>query len=478
MIKKVTAFTSIIALSAILMLGSQIYAQTDDSAPAGEPQTLVMWSSLFGTTEVERQLAIITQFEEAHPDIRVQLVVMDTALMTEMLRVTTEAGVVPDVILHPLEATYRWYNAGYLNAQAATQLINELGLETFSPAARRLLRVEEATYAAIPSDGWTNLIIYRADWFAEDDLPVPDTLPRLREAIQQLANRDDVPYGVCGPLTLSEVTGNALEHLALATSTRFVDPQGNFDIVLDPLSDALNFYVSHLRDYGPDTRYTLAGQPLLRYLAGECAVLFGDARSLDAIAGLQESRPVTCPACADDPSFLAANTGFVSLLTSDPEQQTGITRGSMLNLGLPGAVTPALQTFVQDYFSDSYLDWLAIDPRSRQPLRFGTEAQPRLYLQGWTELTIGVDRRGPISSYYSEDSLNQLLAGLEAFDRLGATPRIDRFLSVVLSEGSLQQNAFALYNGRIDLETAVFNIERRLMLALAQNLETLDLPSQ
>ncbi|MBW1796729.1 MAG: extracellular solute-binding protein [Deltaproteobacteria bacterium] len=77
--------------------------------------------------------------------------------------------------------------AGILDNRSATDVINDLGKETFSAGPLNFVRVSGG-YAAVPIDGWGQLLLYRKDLFREKGLPMPDTWDRILKAAEALHN--------------------------------------------------------------------------------------------------------------------------------------------------------------------------------------------------------------------------------------------------------------------------------------------------
>jgi multiple sugar transport system substrate-binding protein len=66
-----------------------------------------------------------------------------------------------------------------------------------------------------------------------------------------------------------------------------------------------------------------------------------------------------------------------------------------------------------------YVRWLALSPQGKYPVRMGPEPGSRAYVEAWKGLESGVERRAPLSDFYSEESLASLGEGVQRFDRWG-----------------------------------------------------------
>jgi multiple sugar transport system substrate-binding protein len=69
--------------------------------------------------------------------------------------------------------------------------------------------------------------------------------------------------------------------------------------------------------------------------------------------------------------------------------------------------------------SDGYVRWLALSPQGKYPVRSGDSEDPETFKTAWAELESGVDRKAPLSKFYSEVSIQSLGEGVENFQRWG-----------------------------------------------------------
>jgi multiple sugar transport system substrate-binding protein len=69
--------------------------------------------------------------------------------------------------------------------------------------------------------------------------------------------------------------------------------------------------------------------------------------------------------------------------------------------------------------SDGYVRWLALSPQGKYPVRFGERGEPERYVQAWAGLESGVERKAPLSRFYSTASIDSLGDGARNFQRWG-----------------------------------------------------------
>ncbi len=62
---------------------------------------------------------------------------------------------------------------------------------------------------------------------------------------------------------------------------------------------------------------------------------------------------------------------------------------------------------------------LSIAPEGKFPVRRGTEDNPTAYIDAWSELPVGVDRKAALAEIYPKDVIDDVVAGLARADRWG-----------------------------------------------------------
>ena len=84
--------------------------------------------------------------------------------------------------------------------------------------------------------------------------------------------------------------------------------------------------------------------------------------------------PPTCEECADDPTFLAENSGFITVL--DEERPGAVRRDPRLRRSPPAPTRDEAQQYIEYVLGDGYVDTLAVATEGRIPLRNGTAEEP------------------------------------------------------------------------------------------------------
>src|SRR4029453_10030860 len=124
--------------------------------------SLTFWTAEDNPDRVKATQAIVNRFEQ-QTNIKVKLVAIGEDQLQSQLTSASAAGSLPDVLaaaslgfVHSLAAD------NITDPDAAAAVIDTLGRQTFS---RRALSLVEANSqpVAVPSDSWTQLLVYRKD---------------------------------------------------------------------------------------------------------------------------------------------------------------------------------------------------------------------------------------------------------------------------------------------------------------------------
>ena len=75
--------------------------------------------------------------------------------------------------------------------------------------------------------------------------------------------------------------------------------------------------------------------------------------------------------------------------------------------------------FVRFSMTDGYVQTLSIAPEGKFPVRRGDAKNPELYLNAWSKLPVGVDRKAPLADLYPAEVISSIAAGLETANRWG-----------------------------------------------------------
>jgi len=380
---------------------------------AGAQRGITFW-----TTEIERDRLGI-QREIAHAfthktGIGVHVVPVQENLLTERVTAAYAARSLPDVLFHPIEFTLGWLEAGILDDLSATEVVHHLGKETFAEGPLKLSQVRGG-YAAVPVDGWGQLLLYRRDLFAGEGLPVPDHWDRILKAAQAL-HKPPSMWGFEAATDPGQTyTQQIFEHFALSNGVRLTDPSGRVDLDTPGLVQTLEFYRALSRFSPPGNLDWLHTR--IDYLSGRAAMIIWSPFILDELSGLRRDQPVLPDIAKGEQGYLARNTGFVSIIHGP---RGSAQYGQVNYLGITrDADKGAAKRWAEFLLTEGYLKWLGMAAEGKLPVRKGTREQPNCFIDGWMELEFGATTRSKVSRFYGMDVVKTILSGVEGFDRWG-----------------------------------------------------------
>lgn len=422
---------------------------------SAQGETLIFWSTEEQPERAAATQAIIDRFT-AETGINVSLVLTNEDILDSLMAANLAAGTLPDVIFHPVDYAAAWYADGILSSEAATQIIRDLGEEQFS--ALGLVGDGAGGYISVPTDGWGQLLIYRQDLFDAAGLEAPTDFDKIRAAAQALHDPANNFYGIVMATDPSAVfTQQTFEHFALANGVQLTDDEGNVTLNTPQMVEAIAFYTEMVTQYGPPGVIDVVSSRGT-YFAGQAAMLVWSPFILDEMAGLRDNALPNCPECAEDTAYLARNSGFVPSFVG-PSGTTPAQYGQVSLMGISTSAPPEAQDFVRFWLSEGYLDWLAVAPEGKFPMRRGTPEDPTLFLRGWSTLPAGVDRKAPLGDFYSQEVIDTIAQGAAGFDRWGLAQGQGRLVGGVYQELVVPIVLADVINGSLTPEEAAEEIQ-------------------
>jgi multiple sugar transport system substrate-binding protein len=376
-------------------------------------ETITFWSTETQPARLEITNGIIDRFTAA-TGIGVNLVAADENFLPEMMITNAASGSLPDVVFHPLDFTVLWAEQGLLDQAAAAQVIESLGADTFASGALDLATAGGQP-TAVPSDGWGQLLIYREDLFDAANLAAPTTFATIRAGAAGLHDPGNDFFGITAATKAGEVfTQQTFEQFALANDCNLFEGAA-LGIGSANCAEAVDFYVDLMRDYSPGGGQDVVSTRAL-YFAGQAGMIVWSPFILDEMAGLRDSAFPACDECAANPAYLAENSGIVTSFAGPSGAPAQYGQISYMGIGT-GANVPAAQAFIEFWLSDGYLDWLGTSVEGKFPMRRGTSANATEYVDAWQTLPTGVDRKAPLSDFYSVETIAAIAAGADSAAR-------------------------------------------------------------
>ncbi len=361
------------------------------------------------------------------------------------------AGDLPDVIYHTLQFAAPWADAGILDIDAATDVVEALGVDTFAPGALGMAALDGG-YASVPVDGWTQMLVYRSDLFEAAGLEPPNSYANVLAAVDALHNPPSM-YGFVAATKVDEnFMSQVLEHVFLANGVSPVGPDGVQALDEAATIEVLEFYKAIAEASPPGDLYWDQSRTL--YFSGNAAMIIWSPFILDELAGLRDSAP---PTINDDPtsSDLAAATGVVTNFAG-PSNPDGAAWGDVRYFGITSdASTDAAMEFVEFSMSEGYGATLAIAPEGKFPVRRGTADNPTEYADLWATLDVGVDRKAPLGDLYEAAMIDEIVGGLDVAQRWGVAEGQLAAASVIINSQVINRLVREYIDGERDAAATV-----------------------
>ncbi|MEM6465554.1 MAG: extracellular solute-binding protein [Pseudomonadota bacterium] len=368
------------------------------------------------------------------------------------------AGDLPDVIYHTLQYALPWAEAGILDGEAATEVVEELGMDTFSAGAIKMAAFEGGV-ASVPVDGWTQMVVYRKDLFEEAGLEAPSSYANVVAALSALHNPPEM-YGFVAATKVDEnFMSQVLEHVFLANGVTPVDENGFKPLEVGPTTEVLDFYKTIANSSPPGELFWKQSREL--YFGGKAAMIIWSPFILDELAGLRDS---AAPNINGDPTTreLAAKTGIVTTF-SGPSNPDGAAWGDVRYFGITSdAETEVAQEFVKFSMDQGYTNTLSIAAEGKFPVRTGTADEPGKFTAAWSELEVGVDRKAALKDLYPSDVLEEIVGGLQVAQRWGVEEGQLSLASKMINSQAINRIVRQYIDGAIDAEAAVAAMNEQL----------------
>lgn len=377
-------------------------------------EQITLWTTEEQPERIAVQEEIAARFM-AETGITVDVVPVSENELGERATAAFAAGDLPDVIYAPLNLTVTWIDEGLLDPDAADEVVEDLGRDTYAGGVLSLVE-RDGVVSAVPVDGWTQLLVYRKDLFDAQGLAAPRDYASILAAAEALHDPPNL-WGFVAATDIEQVyMMQVFEHVALANGVDVVDANGNPTVDTPAMAEAITFYKRLAELSPPGNLFWQQSREL--YLAGEAAMIIWSPFIMDELAGLRDSAPVTF---TDDPtsSDLANRTDFLTRIAgpSNPNG-AGWTDVRYFNITVDAAVDEA-QQFVEFSMDEGYVQTLAIAPEGKFPTRYGDASDPQRFVKEWSDLEVGVNRRAKLSNLYSAEVISNIVEGLETGARWG-----------------------------------------------------------
>jgi len=386
---------------------------------------------------------IVDAFEK-DSGIKVKLVPVAEDQFNQLLTSNAAAGKLPDVVGGiPLGQARTMSANELLDTDAIAAVIDSLGADTFSAKALELTK-DGDTPISVPSESWTQLLLYRKDLFEKANLGVPDSYDAMLTAAKKL-NTGGMAGFIGANIAGDPFTEQTFEHIGLGNNCQLVDDSGTVTFDSPECVEALDFY-GQLEQYSPSGEQDV-DTTRAQYFAGKAAMVIWSTFILDELAGLRNDALPTCPECKKDPAFLAKNSGVVTALQGPSGTEPAVF-GEITSWEISAnASADSAKKFVEYMMTDGYEPWIAIAPEGKVPVRSGTSDNPTEFTDAWAKMDVGVDKKAPLSDFYGKDVTDALTNGVDDLARWAIPQGQGRLLGPVNAELPIPRAIAALATG-------------------------------
>ena len=420
-------------------------------------ETIRFWTTEEQPARLAKQQAMAADFKK-RTGHSVEVIPVSEKDLGKRATAAFAAGDLPDVIYHTLQYVLPWSEAGILDVETNDDIVNTLQKSTFAPGAISMAQFNGKT-AAVPVDGWTQMVVYRKDLFDQAGLAAPTSYANIEAAIEELHNPPNM-YGFVAATKVDEnFMSQVLEHVFLANGVSPVNKNGFSKLDEKATSEVLNFYKKIAKASPAGELYWKQSRAI--YFAGKAAMIIWSPYILDELAGLRNSAP---PAINDDPTSkeLAQKTGIVTTF-GGPSNPSGAAWADIKYFGVTSdANTDVASEFVKYSMKDGYTATLSIAPEAKFPVRRGEPLNTSKYVKAWSKLPVGVDRKAPLSELYSALTIDKIVAGLETADRWGVSEGQLSLASKIINSQVINRIVREYIDDQIDVKAAVAKMNKEL----------------
>lgn len=378
---------------------------------------LVMWTIEDKPDRIAAQQVMLDEYTAA-TGVETELVPIAEDQLTTALTSAAAARDLPDLVgALPLANVLSFAGDDILDTEAARSVVDELGAETFDQNSLELLQLDGAQLA-VPSDAFPMLLYYRKDLFQEAGLAPPTDFESIRTAAETLDSGDVA--GIVAATTASEqFTSQTIEHFALANGCDLVDDAGEVALGSPACVRTFDYFASLMRDTSvdgeQDTNTTRA-----TYFSGRAGMVVWSSFLLDELGGLRSDALPTCDECADDPQWLAENTGVVAAIEG-PDAQEPAGYGDVVSFTILRDSHSRTGDLVRFLMDDRYEGWIGLAPEGKVPTRLGTAQEPTRFQDAWREMDSGADTRMPLSDIYTPEVMDEVAGAPQRIVRWGVS---------------------------------------------------------
>ena len=408
----------------------EVQVEVEVPADAVDKTVVEFWTTDNEEGRIDVYEAIAIKFMAEHPEIDLRIIPIEESGIAQRIATAQAANRLPDIVRMGIERVSAFAADGILDADAASAVIDSIGLDDFRDGP--LVMVTDPAsgkYAAVPFDGWIQAIWYRTDSFADAGVNAPISWDDIDAACDALPGTGNLLYG----LTLGTDPGQnyphqVFEQVAISNDAWPFDAAGNVSMNTPEMIEALAFYSELQRCAVPGPQYWRGAREA--YELDQSAMLFYSTYIMDDLvdgSGMEGGGSITI--AVDD---LANKTGFAAMMEGP---NGSASYGQLVTLGIMQGAVPEAQLVVEYFMTgENYIDVLALAPFGKVPVLESAVAE-------WGTLS-------PYFANYSDETLGQIANGFDSMQRWLFRPDYDATQRAVVGD----------IEGRLLIPMAISNI--------------------
>ncbi len=433
-----------------LLIVSMAFAAGEVDSMDSGPVNIEFWTT---ETQADRQATIqvlVDTFEIMNPGITVDVIPVDENDMATQMNAAAAAGTLPALIEAATPNTVAFGSAGLLNTEAATMIVEEIGIDKFYAGVLRLNQMGNGeAYYSMPYHGWVQGIWYRTDWFEEAGLNPPGTWDDVLKAARYFYDPANNQYGILVGTKAEAYAEQCFTQFAMSNGAGLFDKDGNLIFNSPEMKEAFEYY-AELAKYNPPGPQTWRARDY--YLQGKMAMFFYSTYIMDDLAladvaagSLTAENFENLAGTSFDPE-LVKNTGMAPIIRNT--RPAGY--GTIVSLAFPktddAAKTAAAQKFVRYLYSpNAYITFLHMAPGGMNPVLKSIATNPRF-------------QQDPkkIFENYGPEKMAEIIGGLDSIETFGIVggKRIDA-AGVIYSKQIIPQVIYKITQEGMDVDEAM-----------------------
>jgi sorbitol/mannitol transport system substrate-binding protein len=267
-------------------------------------------------SQMSDAISLSDRFEAEHPDIKLRFVALsENEARAKITASVATGGGEFDVVMISNYETPMWADNGWLvNLQPYAESTPGYDPEDFIPSVRESLSVDGDLYS-VPFYGESSFLVYRKDLFDQAGLTMPDhpTWAQVRNFAEQLDDPANGMSGIC--LRGLAGWGEVLAPLDTVINTfggRWFDMDWNAQLDSPESTEAINFYVDLVQDYGtPGAAQAGFSGCATQYTQGNAAMWYDATSMVSTVESETDSKVVGKNGYAQAPVKETESSGWL-----------------------------------------------------------------------------------------------------------------------------------------------------------------------